>query len=134
MASDKPTSHPALLWTGRVISGLPAVALVLSGIMKFMPITPEVEKGLQGIGWTPAALVPLGITELIVTILYIIPQTSVLGAILITGYMGGAMATHARVGDPFYVQAAIAVLAWLGLYLREPRLWAILPLRSIKTH
>jgi hypothetical protein len=131
MASDKPTSHPALLWTGRVISALPALALVASGIMKFMPMTPEVEEGLKNIGWSPAAVVPLGITELIVTILYIIPQTSVLGAILITGYMGGAMATHARIGEPFYIQAAIGVLAWLGLYLRDARLRSLLPLRQL---
>jgi uncharacterized membrane protein YphA (DoxX/SURF4 family) len=131
MSPDKPTNPPALLWTGRVISALPALALVLSGIMKFMPMTPEIEKSLKNIGWSPAAVIPLGITELIVTILYIIPQTSVLGAILITGYMGGAIATHARIGEPFYIQAAIGVLAWLGLYLRDARLRSLLPLRRL---
>jgi uncharacterized membrane protein YphA (DoxX/SURF4 family) len=122
---------PALLWTGRVISALPALALTLSGIMKFMPPSPEVEKGLDNIGWPIAALVPLGITELVATILYIFPRTSVLGAILITGYMGGAIATHARIGEAFYIQAAIGVLAWLGLYLRDARLRALIPLRQL---
>jgi len=131
MTADKPTTSPAMLWTGRVLSALPALALFASGIMKFMPVTPEVEKGLKHVGWPAAAVVPLGITELIVTILYIIPQTSVLGAILITGYMGGAIATHARVGDAFYIQAAIPVLAWLGLYLRDARLRSLLPLRTL---
>ena len=118
-----------MLWAGYVISALPALALALSGIFKFMPSSPELEKNLEHIGWPLAAVVPLGITELAVTILYIIPQTSVLGAILITGYMGGAIATHARIGEPFYLQAAIGVLAWLGLYLRDARLRALVPLR-----
>jgi len=125
------SSSPALVWTGRVISALPALALIMSGIMKFMPMTPDMEKGLKTVGWSPAAVVPLGITELIVTILYIIPQTSVLGAILITGYMGGAIATHARIGEPFYVQATIGILVWLGLFLRDARLRSLLPLRSL---
>lgn len=84
----------------------------------------------EHIGWKSHLLVPLGITELVCTILYAIPQTSVLGAILLTGYMGGAIATHVRVGDMFLVQAGLGVLVWLGLYLREPRLRAILPWRS----
>jgi hypothetical protein len=126
-----PTNPPAMVWTGRVISALPALALLASGVMKFLPATPEMEKGLNDIGWKQALVVPLGITELICTVLYIIPQTSVLGAILITGYMGGAIATHVRVGDPFYVQATIGVLAWLGLFLRDARLRSLLPLRTL---
>jgi|SRR5262245_21392609 len=129
--ADRPTNSPALVWTGRVISALPALALLASGAMKFLPITKEIEKSLTGIGWKPEQVVPLGITELTCTILYLIPQTSVLGAILITGYMGGAIATHVRVGEPFYVQAAIGVLAWLGLFLRDARLRFLLPLRQL---
>src|SRR5438445_255713 len=96
MTDTPPTpSSKVMLWTGRAVSALPALALLLSGIFKFMPSSPELEKNLEHIGWRLAAVAPLGITELVATILYIIPQTSVLGAILITGYMGGAIATHA---------------------------------------
>jgi len=120
----------AMLWTGRVISALPALALILSGIFKFMPSSPELEKNLEHIGWKYSSVMPLGITELTAAILYIIPRTSVLGAILVTGYMGGAIATHVRIGEMFVIQALIGVLAWLGLYLRDPRLRALIPLRS----
>src|SRR5205085_8432015 len=87
MQSTIPGGSPskAMLWTGRVVSALPAIALVLSGIFKFMPSSPELEKNLEHIGWPLAAVATLGITELIVAVLYMIPQTSVLGAILITG-------------------------------------------------
>jgi hypothetical protein len=66
----------------------------------------------------------------VVTLIYAIPQTSVLGAILITGYLGGAIATHVRIGEGFLVQAGLGVLAWLGLCLRDPRLWSLLPIRK----
>jgi hypothetical protein len=118
-----------MFWAGWVITVLPVLALTLSAVFKFMPVTPDLEKNLEHIGWRASSLVPLGITELGSAILYAIPQTSMLGAILITGYMGGAIATHARIGEPFVIQALIPVLAWLGLFLRDPRLRALLPLR-----
>jgi hypothetical protein len=68
--------------------------------------------------------------ELSCTAIYLIPATSVLGAILLAGYMGGAICTHWRVGDPFFAQAAVGFFVWLGLYLREPRLKALIPLRT----
>jgi hypothetical protein len=130
--SQPPPGPKWLYWAGWVITVLPVLALTMSAVMKFMPATPDLEKNLEHIGWRASSLVPLGITELAATILYAIPQTSMLGAILITGYMGGAIATHARIGEPFYIQAAIAAFAWLGLYLRDPRLRALLPLRSTR--
>ena len=126
---SQPPANAAMVWTGRVISALPALALLLSAVFKFTPSSPELEKNLEHIGWKYASLMPLGITELTAAILYLIPQTSVLGAILITGYMGGAIATHVRIGEPFYIQAAIGVLAWLGLFLRDPRVRALIPER-----
>ena len=87
-------------------------------------------EGFKKSGYPEGVLLGLGIVELTCTILYLIPQTAVLGAILLTGYMGGAIATHLRMGEPYAFQIVFGVLIWGGLYLREPRLRAILPLRS----
>jgi hypothetical protein len=122
------TVHSALLWTGRVLSALPALLLLFSAAMKFRQ-PPELIEGLGRLGWPTSLAAPLGVVELIATLLYIVPQTSVLGAILLTSYLGGAIATHVRIADPFLLQAAVGVVIWLGLYLREPRLWPLLPWR-----
>jgi hypothetical protein len=130
--STEPKPVPAnmiLVWTGRVISALPVLMLLFSAGMKFTN-SPTLTEGMDHLGWPMKYAVALGITELACTILYVIPQTSVLGAILLTGYLGGATATHVRVGDPFYGPVIFGVLVWLGLFLREPRLRAILPWRS----
>jgi hypothetical protein len=82
------------------------------------------------LGYPESLARPLGIVELACTIIYLVPQTAVLGAILLTGYMGGAIATHVRVGDPYFVQIGMGVMLWLGLYLRDARLRALLPLRG----
>jgi hypothetical protein len=119
-----------MTWTGRVISALPVLGLLFSGVMKFQEVTPEAAKGLEGIGWKESQLPGLGILEIVCTIIYALPQTAVLGAILLTGYMGGAIATHVRVGDGIIPHIIIGVLVWLGLFLREPRLRAILPWRT----
>ena len=126
----KPSGSRAMFWIGWVLSILASLMLLMSGAMKFMPITPEVEQGLQHVGWRADQVGTLGILEIVCTIIYLFPKTAVLGAILVTGYMGGAIATHVRVGDPFIVQAIIPVVFWLGLWLREPRLRLLVPLRS----
>lgn len=115
-------------WAGWGLTVLPSGLLIYSSIMKFLN-PPEFAEGLEKIGWSGRLMLPLGVVELVSTLLYLFPKTAVLGAILLTGYMGGAIATHVRVGDPFVMQALIGVVIWLGLYLREPRLRAILPLR-----
>jgi uncharacterized membrane protein YphA (DoxX/SURF4 family) len=127
---DTPTApaSKAMLWTGRVISALPVLMLFMSGAMKFTK-SPQLAEVMAHLGWPDKFTIAVGITELTCTILYAIPQTSFLGAILLTGYMGGAIATHARIGEPFFIQAGIGVLVWLGLFLREPRLRALIPLR-----
>jgi hypothetical protein len=113
-----------------VLTILPAVGLIFSAVMKFIqPGKPEdVAKYLEPIGWKLEQLHGLGILELTCVILYLIPQTAVLGAILVTGYMGGVIATHVRVGDfgiaPF---VTIGVLIWLGLFLRYPKLRRMIP-------
>jgi hypothetical protein len=131
---DNPASKAAgppkaLYWTGWVLSVLPSLMLLFSAAMKFTN-SKELNEGMRNLGWEPSSAVGLGIVELACTILYLIPQTSMLGAILLTGYLGGAIATHARLGEPFYFQVAFGVVIWIGLYLRERRLWPLVPWRK----
>ena len=126
-----PTSKKRL-WAGRIISALPALFLLMDGLMKLVKPAPVVEATV-GLGYSENVILPIGIVLLICTVLYLIPSTSVLGAILLTGYLGGAVATHVRVGEgPFPVLFPVffGVLIWLGLYLRDDRLRALIPLRS----
>ena len=125
-----PSPNPTwMVWTGRVVSALPVLALLMSGAFKFMKPNEEMAKGLDHIGWKADQLSTLGIVEIACTVLYVIPQTSILGAILLTGYLGGATATHVRVGDPWFAPVIIGVLVWLGLFLRDARLRALIPVR-----
>jgi DoxX-like family len=115
-------------WAGLIMSMLPVLMLLMSAAMKFMKPAPVVE-GFAHLGFPENLALGLGILELACTIVYLIPQTSVLGAILVTGYLGGATVTHLRVGDPFFMPVILGVLVWGGLFLREPRLRALIPLR-----
>jgi hypothetical protein len=90
---------------------------------------PEVTQGMAQLGLPASMMLPLGILEIACTVVYLVPATSVTGAILLAGYMGGAICTHWRVGDPVFTQIAVAILVWVGIYLREPRLKALIPLR-----
>lgn len=121
------------LWAGRILSGLPALFLLLDGVAKLaQPV--QVVDGTKELGYPVSVILPLGIVLLTCTILYIIPRTSVLGAILLTGYLGGAVATHVRVEHPMFTHTLfptyLGVMLWAGLYLRDVRLQALLPLRS----
>jgi uncharacterized membrane protein YphA (DoxX/SURF4 family) len=118
-----------MFWAGWVITILPALSLIMSAVFKFMK-PPEVLEGFTHLGWPDTLALALGIIELTCTILYLIPTTAVLGAILLTGYLGGAIATHVRIEEGFVAPVIIGILIWLGIYLREPRLRAILPFRS----
>ena len=81
-------------------------------------------------GYPSGLIVPIGVVELACVVLYVIPRTAVLGAVLLTGYLGGAIATHVRLSDPSFAGPLIfGIMVWAGLYLREPRLRALLPLR-----
>lgn len=121
-----------MLWAGRVVSALPALLLLFSGGMKL--VKPEaVVKGMADLGYPERLALPLGILEIGCTIVYLFPRTAVLGAILLTGYLGGAVATHMRIGEPFWAPALVGVLVWLGLYLRDARLRALIPLRRLPT-
>lgn len=118
-----------LMWAGRVISGLIALLLTMSAVMKLMGGA-EVMEGFARMGLPESLRVPLGILEFSCVAIYLIPATSITGAILLTGYIGGAIVTHLRIGEPIYVQIVLGMLIWLGLYLREQRLKALIPLRT----
>ena len=118
-----------ILWVGRVISVLVSLPFLLSAFLKLKD-GPEVMKGIAHLGIPESMIVPLSILELTCVVIYLIPPISVLGAILLTGYIGGAMCTHWRVGDPFYLHIVLGILVWLGLYLRENRLKELIPLRK----
>jgi hypothetical protein len=121
------------LWTGRIMSALPVVFLLMDGAMKLVKPDPVVKATVQ-LGYPESVILALGIVLLVCVILYVIPHTAVLGAILLTGYLGGAVATHVRVGDPLFSHTFfpvyVTMLVWGGLYLREERLRALIPLRS----
>jgi uncharacterized membrane protein YphA (DoxX/SURF4 family) len=116
-----------MLWTGRVMSALPALLLLFSGTMKLVH-PPQLDEGFTHLGVPLTLAFGLGVLEVACTVVYLIPRTAVLGAILLTGYLGGAILTHLRIGEAFFGQAAFGVLVWGGLYLRDPRLRALLPL------
>jgi uncharacterized membrane protein YphA (DoxX/SURF4 family) len=116
------------LWAGRIISALP-VLLLFSGAMKLMKPAPVVQ-AFAHLGYPESLALSIGILELACTVVYVIPRTSVLGAILLTAFLGGATATHVRIGEPFYFPVIFGVLVWAGLYLRDDRLRALIPLRS----
>jgi DoxX-like family len=119
----------AARWTGYVMSALPVLAFVMSGVMKIKK-TKEVIEGFAKFGYPETTIIPLGITEIVITVLYLVPGTSVLGAILISGYMGGAVATNYRVGEPWWPCVIVGILAWGGLFMREPRLRALIPFKK----
>ena len=118
-----------LVWAGRIISGIVALPLVLSAFLK-MKGGLAIDQGFAHLGLPTSLALPLALLELSCLVIYLIPATSVLGAILLTGYMGGAICTHLRVGDPFVVQIGIGVAAWLGIFLRDARLGDLIPLRK----
>jgi hypothetical protein len=118
-----------MLWVGRIMSALPVLLLLSSSVMKLMKPAPVVE-GFAHLGYPASLALALGMIELACAVVYVIPRTSVLGAILLTGYLGGATATHVRIGEPFFMPIVLGVLVWGGLYLRDDRLRALLPLRS----
>ena len=118
------------LWIGRIMSALPVLMLIMSGIMKLVQPAFVLE-GFKHLGLPENLVLGLGILELACTAIYVIPRTSVLGAILLTGYLGGAILTHLRIGEPIFIQIIFGVLIWGGLYLRDPRLRALIPSRRL---
>jgi hypothetical protein len=131
MSTEAQTQSPnkVTFWIGWVLSILPCLLLLMSATMKLSQ-SEEVVTELGKRGYSPNTILPIGVAELASTILYLIPQTAVLGAILLVGYLGGATATHVIAGDGmFWSPVLMGVIVWLGLYLREPRLRALTPWR-----
>ena len=120
----------AAFWTGWVISGLVILWMGVLGLVIFFTKRSMMEEGMAKYGYPANAGVPIFIVEMICVLLYAIPRTSVLGAILLTGYLGGAVATHVRAGEPWFMPVIFGVLVWLGLVLRDPRLRSLVPLRG----
>jgi hypothetical protein len=116
-------------WAGWILSALPALMLVASGAVMIAKLE-EPLRGFVQLGYPESVAPGIGALAILCAVLYIIPRTSVLGAILLTGYLGGATATHVRVGEHFIAPVVFGVVVWLGLYLREPRIRALVPFRS----
>src|SRR6266700_3290451 len=117
------------LWAGRIISALAALLLLASGMMKLLKLT-AVIVGMAHYGYPEHLILYIGVLEVGCTIVYLIPRTAILGAVLMTAYLGGATATNVRVGDPSFIGPVLAgVLVWAGLYLRDKRLSELIPLR-----
>ena len=125
----QPTSKVAL-WAGYVITALVVLFLIFDCTIKLLNLPMAID-GTVVLGYQASVVVPLGILQLICLIIYLIPQTSVLGAILITGYLGGAIATHVRLENPLFSHILfpvyVGLMIWGGLYLRNQRLRALLP-------
>ncbi len=124
-------SKPAL-WAGRILTGLVLLFLVMDIALKFIGV-PQVAETMAQLGWPASSAVPLGVLLLVCGLLYAFPKTSLLGAVLLTAYLGGAVATHARIGDPLWSHTLfgvyVGITLWLGLWLRDPALRALMPWR-----
>lgn len=134
MTTQPASASRATVWAGRALSGLVTLFLLFDGGIKLVPIEPVTETMAQ-LGWPDSAEMArgLGVLTLVCTLLYATPRTAMLGAILLTGYLGGAIATHLRVGSPVVSHLLFGVylglMVWGGLYLREPRLRRLVPFR-----
>ena len=125
---DAPVSSKRL-WAGRIVSALPALLLLFSGSMKLLRV-PAVIEGMAQYGYPEHLIFSIGVLEFGCTIVYLIPRATMLGAILMTGYLGGATATSVRIGDPAFIGPVLAgVFVWAGMYLRDERLSALIHAR-----
>lgn len=118
------------IWAGRIFGGLPALFLLVDGVMKLFKPAIVVDTSAQ-LGYPESSLVGIGLTLLVSTLLYLVPRTRVLGAVLLTGYLGGAAATHVRVGGPIFpviFPVLLGTMLWAGLWFRDSRVRPLLPI------
>jgi hypothetical protein len=127
------TVSRAQIWTARALKGIAVSFLLLDAGMKVLKSAAAVE-GTASLGYPPDSVFGIGVVQLVCVVLYIVPRTSFLGAVLLTGYLGGAIATHVRVGNPLFTHILfptyVAALIWGALYLRDARLRALVPARG----
>jgi hypothetical protein len=129
------TPSKKALWSGRALSGLAALFLIFDAVMKLLEL-PVVMQSTTQVGYPATVVFPLGVVLLACVVVYLVPRSSALGAVLLTGYLGGAVATNVRVGNPLFSHTLFpiycAALLWVGLWLRDERLQAVLPVRATK--
>ena len=132
-AAQSTSDSMAKIWTARILSGIAVLFLLFDSVIHLMAVPPVVEAFNQ-LGYPVNLAVPLAIIELLCLVLYLIPQTSVLGAVLLTGYLGGAVAANVRIGTPLFSNALfpvyVGIMFWGGLFLRDFRLRELFPLRK----
>jgi hypothetical protein len=135
MTASTPGSMRTQVRFAYVLTTLAALFLMLDTVMKLLRLAPAVE-GTTALGYPVHTVVLIGAIELVCLALYLVPRTAVLGAVVMTGYLGGAVATHVRIGSPLLSHTLfpiyVAAMLWAGLYLREPRLRALVPLRRVQ--
>jgi len=132
----EPVSRPArsttAIWGGRLLTAVPVLFLLFDAVIKLIPI-PAVAETFVQLGWPVSLAKGIGVLELACLVLFVVPPTSVLGALLLTGYLGGAVATHVRIGNPLFSHTLfpvyIGLLVWGALFLRDERVRALLPVR-----
>jgi hypothetical protein len=124
-----PATPQAMLWTGRILSAIPVLFMAGLSTVIFFAAPGKVTEGMAKYGYPASAAKPILLFEIACAVLFAVPQTATLGAILLTGYLGGAVATHVHASEPFYFPILFGVLVWLGLLLRDARLRTLLPLR-----
>jgi hypothetical protein len=125
-AATRPSGK--MVWTGRIVSAIVVLFLIAGstfGIIKQAEMAPEMAR----MGFPPGMGIKISITCILCALIYAFPRTAVLGAILLTGYFGGATLTHLRIGEPFFIPILVGVVAWGGIFLRDERLRALIPLR-----
>ena len=126
-----PTPSKAAWWGGWILSGIVILWMGVLGTVIALTNRAMVEEGMAKYGYPASAVIPIQVVAVLCVILYAIPRTAVLGAILLTGYLGGAVATHVRAGEPWFFPVIFGVIVWLALYLRDPRVRDLAPLRRL---
>jgi ABC-type uncharacterized transport system permease subunit len=133
LTNDRANTSGKMLWAGRIMSGIAIIFLLFDSALKLLRLDPAV-KGTVQLGYPESVVLGIGIIQFLCLLLYAISRTSILGAILLTGYLGGAIATHVRVGSPLFTHILfpiyVALLIWGGLYFRDRQLRALIPLRG----
>ena len=128
-ATSPAQTSKAALWTGRILSGLVCLVFLSAGPMFFFG-RKMVDEGMTKYGYSHTAGTAILLTEFFIGVLMAIPRTAVFGTLMLTAYLGGAVNTHVHAGEPFIIPIVVAVIAWIGLMLREPRLRDLLPIRK----